>query len=155
MLDILFQVQFDGKTYDTKKGWSPFLKALQQTLHDEAFSPEEFLKFSESIRQLIESNYELGKTYTGEPVAPLKESTIKRKGHDRLFFDSGELLGSILLGDIPSGYEVFVKEGRSKIAAYLQEDDTRGSSRRVGRPAFGIEDVKVDELLNFFVNRNN
>lgn len=61
-----------------------------------------------------------------EPWAPLAASTVKRKGHDKLLYDTGKLRDSITLGDVTdtratvgtdAPYSIFHQLGTKKMSA--------------------------------------
>jgi hypothetical protein len=99
---------------------------------------------AELVRQDIENNLKKGIKYTGGKVAPLRPATIKRKGHSRVFLETGKLFRSIQVKKVGSAYVVGVKEDRADIMKYLQEGD---SGRMKPRPAFGITKKKLNEFV--------
>jgi len=101
---------------------------------------------AELVRADIENNLKKGLKYTGGKVAPLKKSTIQRKGHSRVFLETGKLFNSIQVKKVGSAYVVGVKPDRSDIMKYLQEGEP---GKMKARPAFGITKAK----LNLFVNK--
>ncbi len=97
------------------------------------------------IKNDIENNLKKGIKYTGGKVAPLRPATIKRKGHSRVFLETGKLFKSIQVKKVGSAYVVGVKEDRSDIMKYLQEG-TPGKMK--ARPAFGITKAKLNQFVN-------
>lgn len=104
-------------------------------------------ELAEIIKIGILQNLNSGLNYDGSPVASDKESTIRKKGHSNVFFDSGSLYDSIEKQKINDAeYGIFVSANRSKVAQYLQT----GTSNMVSRPFFGIGgnmESKITDVL--------
>jgi len=98
---------------------------------------------AELVRKDIENNLKKGIKYTGGKVAPLKPATIKRKGHSRVFLETGKLFKSVETKKVGSAYVVGIKPERSEIMGYLQE----GNEKMKARPAFGITKKKLNEFV--------
>ncbi len=104
---------------------------------------EEYAKW---ILEDINRNLEEGKGLNNMTVAPLKESTIKKKGSSRLFVDKGILLAGITMQKMDDKY--FKIFDSSKEGYFVQSGLSKGNTPRV---FFGIsENIKkkiLDDLL--------
>lgn len=105
---------------------------------------------AELVKKDIENNLKKGIKYTGGKVAPLKKSTIKRKGHSRVFLDKGLLFKAINVKKVGSAYVVGVSENRSDIMKYLQEGNPGVMKPR---PAFGITKTKLSLFIDKVLKR--
>ena len=101
-------------------------------------------KIAEDIRADIQANLVLGRSFDGSQITPLKPSTIKRKGFNAVFVDSGELQKSVKKIKInKSEWEIFIADIRAKIMAWLQA----GKKPLAGkRRAFGISKRAIDHV---------
>ncbi len=119
-------------------------------------------EIGELIRLSIEENLIKGKRFdTGGKVAKLKPSTIKKKGHSRVFDDTGKLLKSVKLKKLGRGYVIFIDGVRTvgkkkkhtisnaEIMKYLQE----GSPKMAARPAFGINQSKLQKIIRSVIGK--
>lgn len=84
-----------------------------------------------------------------EPWAPLKPSTIKRKGHDRILVESGDLRKSLVSVGGPGNISEVAPKGMLfgtdvEYASFLQE----GTSRMPARPPVGISVETLDKLCD-------
>lgn len=80
---------------------------------------------------------------------PLKESTIRRKKHDRILVETGALRESLVAVGGPSNVHETTRSGLVygtgiDYAGYLQE----GTSRMPARPPVGISDETLDKIVN-------
>lgn len=139
-IDILFE----GKKYSTTESWIPKFISLLSEYTKSVYSDDNLNRLSGELLRDIENNLYSGLTFYGSPVAPLKESTIKRKGHSRVFYDSGVLFQSVTRQPITSGYEVFIKDIRARIGSYLQY----GNDNMEDRPFFGTTPERAEDLIN-------
>ena len=106
---------------------------------------------AEQVAESIRQNLYKGRKYTGGKVAPLKRSTIKRKGHSRVFLDTGKLFNEVIVKKIGTSFVVQIKDDRSAIAEYLQEGV---SGRMKARPFFGITRANLRKIIaEVFANR--
>jgi hypothetical protein len=107
-------------------------------------------EIADLIRLSIEENLIKGKRFdTGGKVAKLKASTIKRKGHSRVFDDTGLLLRSVKVKKLGRGYLIFIGGKRAEIMKYLQE----GSPKMAARPAFGINKTKLQQIIKDVIGK--
>lgn len=104
---------------------------------------KELEQYGEAIREDILNNYITGKNINGGSVAPLAASTVARKGHSRVFWDSGQLISSLVNVKEGDSQEIYFLPGRAQIAFWLQT----GTGRMPAREAFGVTERKADELL--------
>lgn len=85
----------------------------------------------------------------GNPWAPLKPSTIKRKGHSRILFDKGELESSLITvggpNNIASTDRTSLIYGTSDKKAGFHMD---GTDRMPARPPVGLSDETIDKITN-------
>jgi len=100
-------------------------------------------ELADKIAKHITDNLINERKYTGGKASPLKPSTIKRKGHSRIFFDKGILVKSIKTKKDGDNYKVYVADKRAEIAGYLQQ----GTDKMVARPFFGITKTKLNEYV--------
>jgi hypothetical protein len=107
-------------------------------------TPESKLKaIAEKIQYEIELNLMKGIDCTGSPVAPLKQSTILRKGSNRIFYETGLLVHSVELKKLSlQEFQVQISEQRKEIATYLHF----GTKKMPSRPFFGINNNALNEI---------
>lgn len=106
-------------------------------------SDKELELFTTGVKESIVDNLQHSRTFTGEAVEPLKDSTVQRKGHHKVFFETGQLYRSIMSADIPEGKNIFVAPGRARIASWLHF----GTDKMVDRPFFGVIRERAEYLL--------
>lgn len=107
-------------------------------------------EIAEMIRLSIEENLIKGKRFdTGGKVAKLKPSTIKRKGHSRVFDDKGKLLRSVKVKKVGRGYLIYIGGDRAEIMKFLQE----GNPKMAARPAFGINRTKLQQIIKDVIGK--
>lgn len=85
----------------------------------------------------------------GESWAPLKPSTIKRKGHDRILIESGALRESLVHVGGPGNITEVMPRGMLfgadvEYAIFHQQ----GTSRMPSRPPVGMSEETLDKLVN-------
>lgn len=105
---------------------------------------------SDIIKTSIEQNLEEGKDYMGRNVAPLAPATIKRKGHSRVFEDTGVLKSSVMKRITGDNFDVYIDSRRNEIANYLQ----LGTRRMPARPFFGISDDTLKQIDDYLTEKN-
>lgn len=102
------------------------------------------------IQQQIQYNLFHSLEYTGGTVVPDSPATIKRKGHNKVFFETGELYRSVLMNVVSADErEVFIGDSRAKIASWLNY----GTNRMPARPFFGIGN-ETYEKINQMIFKN-
>lgn len=144
MFDTVIKVEFGGESITAEKNW---IGSFIQYLDNEGFgqiTDSQLLDYTQKIKKSIEYNLYKGLTYDGTPAEALSPVTIKKKKHHKIFFDTGELYRSLIIGKIPNGYEIFINESRSQIAYWLQF----GTKYMPKRPFFGVIPERADSLLN-------
>lgn len=89
----------------------------------------------------------------GEAWAPLAESTVKKKGHDRILYESGDLLASLVEVGGPGNINEASDHGSiyGTEVPYAIFHET-GTSRMPARPAIGLNDEAVDILADRVAN---
>lgn len=145
-MESRIEIEFLGGKYDAESHkWIE--RYIEKVIIPAIVISEGTLKeISEMIKEGIEMHLYRGLDYFGNTVAPLKSSTIKRKGHNKVFFDTGELYQSVANRTEKEYAEVFLSAGRSEIAKYLQS----GTSRMAARPFFGLSErmkAKIDIIM--------
>ena len=143
MFDILFKIQIDGREFSVSGGqWVNTVISMQTRLLNEVY--EGFTDdVAEEGKKVIERNLFTGKIYTGEDATPLSEPWVRKKGHSKLFFWTGELYRSILTQTIPNGSEIFIAEGRALVASWL----INGTNKIPARDFFGLMPERVDVII--------
>lgn len=99
---------------------------------------------AEDIKKDIDRNLRQGLKYTGGKVAKLRPVTIQRKGHSRVFLETGKLFNSVQVKKVGTSYYVTIKPNRLEIASYLQNGIPENNL--VPRPFFGVTKKRVTEL---------
>ena len=90
----------------------------------------------------------------GTPWAPLAESTIRRKGHDRILFETGDLMASFVAVGGPGNISEVSDHGSlfgTSVPYAIFHD--QGTSRMPARPPVGINDAAVDRLVDMVTER--
>ncbi len=143
MFDILLKIQINGKEFSTSTGeWINKIVDIQTRLLDDVYS--DFTEdLAEEGKKIIERNLFTGKLWNGEPAAPLSDGWLRKKGHSKLFFYTGELYRSILTQKLPNGAEIFIADGRAQIASWL----INGTGKMPARDFFGLQPERVDVLI--------
>lgn len=143
------KIEFGTKSYSaTSQEWiDHYLFSIRNIVE---LDPQQLLEYGSEIKKSIERNLFTSIDFNGNPVEPLKPSTIKRKGHFKVFFDTGELYRSVRLGQILNGVEIFIADGRALIASILQ----RGNSNMGARAFFGITPEKADVILSAIFSKS-
>lgn len=124
---ILLDVEERLNNADYEQTLQPFLATLEQT-------------HSAQFRSQQDSG--------GNAWAPLAPSTIARKGHSRILFESGDLQTSLTSGGSDAIREVFDRGlifGTSTEYAIFHQE---GTSRMPARPPVGIQTQTLDEMVN-------
>lgn len=90
----------------------------------------------------------------GEAWAPLAESTIRRKGHDQILFETGDLMESLIhvggagnISEVDSHGSIY---GTSVPYAIFHD---QGTSRIPARPPVGVSEDRVDQLAEMVAQR--
>lgn len=143
MFDILLKIQIEGREYSASANdWIIKIVDIQTHLLSSVYEG-----FTEELafegKKIIERNLFTGRLYNDEPAAPLSEGWIRKKGHSKLFFWTGELYRSILTQKLPNGAEIFIADGRAQIASWL----INGTSKMPARDFFGLQPERVDVLI--------
>lgn len=135
-------IEYQGAKYNLEDG--QWIADFMQDLRLKFILKESKLDdITEVIQSRIQDNLFKSKTYLGGAAEPNKPLTIIKKGHHKVFFHTGELYRSVLkrnTGDMQR--EVFIAEGRSLIAYWLQY----GTSRMTARPFFGVTPEAYTEI---------
>lgn len=127
--------------------------------------------YAELVMQDITNNLKRGLTYKGGKAAALKKSTYTRKGSRRVFYETGQLLGSVEMKKVGKGYRIQMSKknhkgnklfkgkyskrkgsksiGIDKIAEYLQT----GNSKMRARPFFGLTKSKANLFFQKLTNK--
>ena len=85
----------------------------------------------------------------GNAWAPLAESTIKRKGHSRILYESGDLAASLVTVGAAHNISAVAERGSLfgtdvEYAGFLQT----GTSRMPARPPVGVSEENITKLTN-------
>ena len=128
------------------------ISRISEKVYPEKILQRDVKAIADLVKNDIENNLKKGLKYTGGKVAPLKKSTIARKGHSRVFLETGKLFNSIKVSKVGSAYVVGVKENRADIMKYLQEGDP---GRMKARPAFGITKTKLKTFVDKVLRNKN
>lgn len=144
MLNADLKIFVEGKEF-TSDNW------VSQTIQDirkfSTVNPSQLKRIAEAVKEGIEKNISTGQKFSGGNVAPLKQSTITKKGFSRPLFETGQLLNSVQMNQISeNAYDVFISSNRSVIASYLNF----GTERIPERPFFGVSSAvqkRIDEIL--------
>lgn len=128
------------------------IHALEQSLDIKKLLPPEKLKqIADKVKEQIESNLMKGQSYLGGAVAPLKPSTIKRKGSNRLFYDTGKLFDSITLQQNSlTEFQIGIASERNDVAVMLNY----GTPKMAARPFFGINQEVFNEIEKILKTNN-
>lgn len=128
----------------------PFQGLLFVTDEDIKVTDSQLNQIAKIIRDDITKNLEKGLDYFGNPVHPLAPSTIARKGHSRVFYETGQLFKSILYQQLSNNvYEVYVNNMRDQILTYLQQGSK--SNNLPKREAFGVSpnaEQQIEKVLS-------
>lgn len=148
---LQIKISTTGNLFKVKGDNVSVSNSFEKRLTDKTLLKKDLKEIAFMVRDKITRNILESKTYKGTPVARLKPSTIKRKGHSRPLFETGKLSKSVIVKD--SGNAVIVQMARKKypkkdatteeVAKYLNE----GTPKMVSRPFFGI----TQKDLNAFV----
>lgn len=137
-------IEYQGAKYNLEDGrWiADFVQDLRLRF---ILKESKLDDIAEVIQSRIQDNLFRSKEYLGGPAEPNRPLTIAKKGHGKVFFHTGELYRSILKDRISDKErEVFVAEGRSQIAYWLQY----GTRKMKPRPFFGITPEAMAEIKN-------
>lgn len=88
----------------------------------------------------------------GNPWAPLAESTVRRKGHSSILFETGELAKSIQVERSGKTFTVITSD--VDYADYMQEGFThwRSGKRVPARPFMGISQANNQRIVRMIRN---
>lgn len=147
MLHTELNIIVAGNRYEgTSNQWVD--EVIQDVSKFATINASQLKDIAQAVKEGIEKNISTAQKYTGGSVAPLSQSTVKKKGSSRPLFQTGRLLGSVQMNQISdNAYEVFLSSNRSEIASYLNF----GTSRMPERPFFGISESvlrTIDEIIN-------
>lgn len=135
-------IEYQGAKYNIQDG--KWIADFVQDLRLKFILKESKLdKIAKVVQERIQDNLFKSKTYMGSAAEPNKPLTIIKKGHHKVFFHTGELYRSVLTrnpGDMQR--EVFIAEGRSQIAYWLQY----GTKKMEPRPFFGVTPEAYTEI---------
>lgn len=89
----------------------------------------------------------------GSPWAPLKPSTVARKGHSRILYETGSLMASLTQIDGPGNINAVSDRGSIfgtdvEYAIYHQN----GTPKMPARPPVGTNDEDVDKLCELIAD---
>lgn len=141
------EIEYKGARYSLENGkWIG--ESIQDLRVRLTLNESQLDKIAEAIQSRIQENLFRSKDYMGRPVEPNRPLTVKKKGHGKVFFDTGELYRSILIRK-PGNREreVLVAEKRSQIAYWLQY----GTKKMVARTFFGITPEAMAETKNILL----
>lgn len=112
--------------------------------------------YAELIQSSITANLKKGMKYTGGAVAKLRPATIKRKGHSRVFLETGKLFKGVIVQKTAGGYVVKMSKARYKggetvesVSGYLQE----GNPNMKARPFFGLKKSDSTKIYNTVIKK--
>lgn len=138
---ITIQATLNGQPFQT------LIPLLEQEL---TVTDSQLNQIAKIVRDDVTQNLEKGLDYFGNPVSSLAPSTIKRKGHSRVFFETGELFKSILYQKVTSNeYEVYINSSRDLIMSYLQQGSKANNLPK--REAFGVTtnaQLQIEKVLS-------
>lgn len=142
-------IEYKGAKYNLEDGkW--IADAVQDLRVKLTLNESQLDKITEAIQSRIQENLFRSREYLGGFAEPNKPLTIIKKGHGKVFFHTGELYRSILKKRISNKErEVFVAEGRSQIAYWLQY----GTKKMRPRPFFGITPEAMAEIKNILFKK--
>lgn len=140
---LKFHIEANNKHYDADVSTADEILSLQQELLESIPDERDISEASHKVKESVERNLFTATDYYGNAVEPLKESTIKRKGHSKVFFDSGELYRSVIEQPITDGNEIVIDENRSQIASWLHY----GTEKMVARPFFGLAPERAESII--------
>lgn len=104
------------------------------------------------IQQQIQYNLFHSLDYKGNTVVPDSPLTVKRKGHAKVFFETGELYRSVLMNVVSNDErEIFIGDTRGYIASWLHY----GTKRMPARPFFGISNETYEKVNQILFNNIN
>lgn len=90
---------------------------------------QRFSEYAKWILGDINKNLEEGKGLNNTSVAPLKESTIKKKGNSRVFVDKGKLLVGMKMQKIDDkNYKIYDSTGEGY---FVQTGLSKGNTARI------------------------
>lgn len=148
---LQIKISTKGNLFKVKGDNVSVSNSFEKRLTDKTLLKKDLKQIAFMVRDKITDNILKAKTYKGNPVARLKPSTIKRKGHSRPLFETGKLSKSVIVKD--SGNAVIVQMARKKyankdvtteeVAKYLNE----GTPKMVSRPFFGITKKDLDVFV--------
>ncbi|MBE2228252.1 MAG: hypothetical protein IAE93_12940 [Ignavibacteria bacterium] len=145
MFNTELKISVEGKSFTSNNEW--INESIQEIEEFTTINPSQLKRIAEAVKEGIEKNISTAQKYSGGSVAPLKPSTVKKKGSSRPLFQTGQLLNSVTLTQISDNiYEVFISSNRSEIASYLHF----GTQRMQARPFFGISESvskRIDEII--------
>lgn len=147
-MPAIIQIQVNGKLFSPDNGiWTEQLLGYFSNVL--TLTPQQFRKIVTIVKEGVDRNLKNGLDFEGNPVLPLAPSTIARKGHKRVFYDTGRLFRSVIMRMTgrDSG-EVYISNDRRQIAIWL----TQGTSKMVARPFFGISPHTNSLLAEYLEN---
>lgn len=104
---------------ETKIGFDEFVDSLKKDIESK---DSQLSEVADVVKEGVERNLYQGLNADGTPAAPNKPSTIRRKGHPRVYFDKGNLFNSVRTRRISDKeYQVFISNDNnsSQVAYYL------------------------------------
>lgn len=159
----------EGGGHGSMEKTGPWMKYAKM-LHNSASKTHETLK-RETAKQAaklatgIKKNIQTSGNFAGKPFAPLKESTIKRKGSSKPLIDTGDAMGAVAavkldelryLVGVPGG--VSGGKTHATISGYMRVHEEGGISEHgnliVARPFIApvVEKMKKELLADFEKN---
>lgn len=147
-MSAIVHIEVNSKLYEVENdAWIEQMISYFNTIA--TLTPNQFEDIVAIVKEGIEYNLENALDFQGYPVLPLSPNTIKRKGHSRVFYDTGLLFKSVL--SVMIGYdtaEVYIGGERSSVAVWLNQ----GTPNMVARPFFGIGPRMGTEIEKYFAN---
>jgi len=152
MIEFVFTLEF-GATEISTGAWVE--KFIQDITREVTLTDYEIREISEKLKENIKTNIFYGKDYTGNTLPTLEASTIKRKGHSKPLYNTGELYRDISVRKIPNGYEVFIQEPRKQVGYWLQTGLFGNNTKHKKFEFFGVTPRQADEAIRetFFKRR--
>ena len=111
--------------------------------------------FVEDLQQQHSKQFQTGTDSDGNALAPLKESTIKRKGHGIILIETEDLMNSLTQTGAKGSITEFGGRNGSVVGSLIWGTDDRtasrhqsGTSRMPARPPVGVSEVTLDKMVN-------
>ena len=111
--------------------------------------------FVSDLQQQHSKQFQSGTDSDGNSWAPLKESTIKRKGHGVILIETEQLMNSLTQGGAKGSITEFGGRNGSVVGSLMFGTDDRtagfhqsGTSRMPARPPVGVSEETLTKMTN-------